>query len=229
MKHLLTMLATAALGAAALGLAVPAHATLTCTITVDGSAIASCPASGTGTISFAGADAPLFSSITLTGDGSPNLPQPDLSTVTLDVSSAATFTGSHVLGVDIFQTGVAAPVGATLQTTATINGLINLPGPTTLSDAFNGTSTTLGTTLRSSTFAATFTGAIGPFLDVLGVPLTADAQQYLITFTAPNQSANDTIQLQGISPLSVPEPSSLGMLGVALLGLGLVYRRRQAR
>jgi methionine-rich copper-binding protein CopC len=227
MKHLLTMLATAALGAAALGLAVPAHATLTCTITVDGSAIASCPASNTGSISFNGVDAPLFSSITLTGDGSPNLPQPDLSSVTLDVSSAGTFSGTHVLGVDLFQTNVAAPTGATLETTATINGLINLPGPTTLSDFINGTASTLGSTLRSSVFPAEFIGTVGPFFDVLGAPLTADAHQFLITFTAPGQSANDTIQLQGISPIS--EPSSLGMLGVALLGLGMIYRRRQTR
>jgi hypothetical protein len=215
------------LAAAGLGLlfAAPAHATLTCAITVDGATIATCPATNTGTISFSGTDAPLFSSITLTGSGSPILPQPDLSSVTLDVSSSATFSGTHVLGVDLFQTNVSAPVGATLESTATINGLINLPGPTTLSDFINGTATSLGSTLRSSTFAADFTGTVGPFFDTLGVPLTADAHQFLITFTAANQSANDTIQLQGISP--VGEPGSLAIIGSALVGMGWLSRRRR--
>jgi methionine-rich copper-binding protein CopC len=216
MKSLLTALAAVLLSTAA-------HATLTCTITVDGATIATCPASNTGTIIFNGADAPLFSSITLTGDGSPSLPQPDLSSVTLDVSSAATFSGTHVLGVDLFQTGVSAPVGSTLETTATINGLINLPGPTTLSDFINGTASTLGSTLRSAVFAADFTGTVGPFFDTLSGPLSADAHQFLITFTGPSQSANDTIQLQGITPVN--EPGMLGLLGVAFLATGWLAKK----
>jgi hypothetical protein len=201
---------------------------LNCSILVDAVAVGSCVTSTTGTTSFSSATAsPLFSSISLNADGPPVLPNPDLSSVTLNVSSSAGFTGTHILTVDVFQTGVSAPAGTTLETTATINGLINLPGPTTLSDAFNGTASTLGTTLRSNTFPATFTGAIGPFFDVLTVPLTADAEQYQITFTAPNQSANDTIQLQGVTP-GVPEPSALAILGSALVAFGLWYRRARS-
>jgi hypothetical protein len=226
-----TLLAAAALTLAAVAAALSGSAqagVLNCEITIDGAQVATCATSSTGSLSFSsGVVSPLFSSISLTADGPPVLPNPDLSTVTLDVSSSAGFSGTHVLGVDVFQTGVSAPAGTTLESTATINGLINLPGPTTLSDAFNGTASTLGTTLRSSTFASTFTGAVGPFFDVLTVPLTADAEQYLITFTAPNQSANDTIQLQGVIP-SVDEPTSLALLGSALVGFGLWHRRRSA-
>lgn len=202
------------------------HATLNCTITVDGTQIAVCPTNNTGDLNFSGADAPLFSSFSLTANGSPILPQPDLSSVTLDVTAASTFTGTHVLGVDIFQTNVSSPSGTTLETTATINNLIGVPGPTTLSDFVNGTSSTLGTTLRSNTFPATFTGAVGPFDDTIGVPITADAHQFLITFSAPDQSANDTIQTQGV--VAVAEPRSLAMLGSALMMMGFLgWRRRQ--
>jgi hypothetical protein len=219
--------ATAALLAAAALSGSASAGVLNCSILVDGISVGSCVTSSTGTTSFNSATAsPLFSAINLTADGPPVLPNPDLSSVTLNVSSAAGFTGTHILTVDVFQTGVSAPIGTTLQTTATINNLIGIAGPTTLSDAFNGTASTLGTTLRSNTFPATFTGAIGPFLDVLTVPLTADAEQYQITFTAPNQSANDTIQLQGVTP-SVSEPSSMALFAGALLAMGWWYRRRR--
>ena len=219
-----TLLGAAALAALA-ALSGTAHATLDCTVRVDGLAIGSCTTSNTGSISFAGAYAPLFSSISLTGDGNPVLPQPDLSSVTLDVSSDTTFTGTHTLDVDLFQTAVAAPAGTVLETTATINNLIGLPGPTTLADFINGTATTLGTMLRGNTFPVGATGEIGPFFYTLAAPLTADAHQFEITFTAPGQSANDTIQVQGVA--AVREPSSLAVFGLALASLWVVGRRRQ--
>lgn len=222
------LLATSAVLALALPFVANAGV-LNCSILVDGTQVATCTTSATGSLAFSSTSAsPLFSSIALDANGPPTLPAADLSSVTLDVSSASTFTGTHTLAVDIFQTGVSAPVGTTLESTATINGLINLPGPTTLSDFINGTTSTLGTTLRSATFPATFTGTVGPFFDVLSTALIADAQQYSIVFTAPNQSANDTIQVQSVVP-QIPEPDSLGLLAMALLGFTLGWRYRRGR
>jgi hypothetical protein len=212
----------AALTLAAALLSSAAQATLNCTVEVDGVNVGNCLPSNNGALVLAPVVNPLFSAITLTGSGFPALPQPDLSSVVLDVTSSSGFTGSHILTVDVFQNGLSVP-GATLSSTFTLNHLIGAPfGPSTLSDFVNGTASTLGNPLSAATFpAGTTNSTVGP--DVNGpLDVTADAQQYQITFTAPNQSANDTIQTLGIA--AVPEPSSLALLGGALLMLGFAWR-----
>jgi hypothetical protein len=217
--------------AAALPLLAPAAlsgsawATLNCTVTDNGVNVGTCLPSNNGALVLSAFTDPQFSSISLTGSGFPALPQPDLSSVTLNVTSATGFTGTHTLVVDVFQSGLAV-TGATLSSTFTINHLIGAPfGPSTLSDFINGTASTLGTPLNSASFAAGATNStIGPDISGPFPSITADAQQYTVTFTAPGQSANDTIQLLGVTP-SVVEPSSLALLGGSLVGMGWWYRR----
>lgn len=209
-----TLLAAAtAPGAAALDIEVFDGATLVDSVT---------SVSGSATLSTTDAN---FSEIGVVATGVPLLPNADLSTVTLNVKSASA--GTHILTVDVFQTGVSAAAGTKVFSTFTTNDLVGDPGPTVEGTFFNGTDTTLGTPLQSHTFpVGDIVDSAGPFANTLATALFADAHQYVVTFTAAGQSSNDTIQLTtGV----IPEPSTWTMMGVGFLGLawaGWTRRRR---
>lgn len=190
----------------------------------DGATLVDSITSTTGVFNLNTTDAN-FSTISVTGVGVPLVANPDLSTVTLDVKSATA--GTHVLTVDVFQTGVSASAGQKINSTLNINDLIGDAGPSTLGTFVNGTDTTLGTSLVSHTFpVGDLDDHFGPITSTLASALTADAEQYMITFTAAGQSANDTIQLSS----TIPEPSTWAMLvsGFGLIALvGLQRRRRR--
>ena len=62
--------------------------------------------------------------------GDPLVASPSLSSVTLDVSSSPIFVGGpHTLTIDVFQTGISAPIGTQVASTFTVNNLIGVPGP----------------------------------------------------------------------------------------------------
>ena len=212
-----------------LGVAPMAHAvpTLNALAFEDGNPIALVCAPGnpstSGSIGCSASNAD-FSTISLTGIGVPSVPSPDLSSVTLNASSSSGFTGTHVLTIDLFQTGVSALPPQTMTSTFTVNDLIGSPGPTTETTYYNGTSSTLGTQLHTITFLAGDINDTKAFSSLVNVPINADAHAYAITFTAPMQSANDTIQLVGVQ---IPEPASLALLGGGLLGLAFARKRNR--
>jgi len=197
------LLLSAALLAA---LASPARATLQIEVFDNGALIDNVTGITTGAASLTANDAN-FANITIAAQGSPILPNADLSSVTLDASAAAGFTGSHTLTVDILQSAIDGR-GNTLST-FTVNGLTNDPGPTTESTFADGG------LLASHTFpVALLDGSAGPFSTATG-PFTSDETQFAIDFTAPRQSFGGSIQLT----TGVPEPSTWALM---LLGFGLL-------
>lgn len=212
-KLLLATALTAAFGASA-----PA-ATLVIHVLDNGTLVGSA-VSTTGTVADRVISDPAFDIIDISASGSPFLPGGDLSSVTLDVTSAAIST-THTLDVQVFQTGLNVPAGLTERSTLTVNNLIGTPGPSTLSTFVNGTTSALGSLLVSHTFPlGTATGTFGPVATSAGA-ITADAHQYIIGFHAPDQSANDTIQLT----TGIPEPSTWAMMLVGLGFIGLIGSR----
>jgi hypothetical protein len=199
-KLLLSVALLAAIGAS------PARATLQIEVFDNGALIDNVTGITTGAASLTANDAN-FANITIAAQGSPILPNADLSSVTLDASAAAGFTGSHILTVDVLQSDIAGR-GGTLST-FTVNGLTNDPGPTTESTFADGA------LLASHTFpVALLDGSFGPVAASTGL-FSSDATQFAVDFTAPRQSFGGSIQLT----TGVPEPSTWALM---LLGFGLL-------
>lgn len=174
-------------------------------------------------------DDPAFDVIDVNASGPPFLPGGDLSSVGFHVTSAGIST-RHQLAVDVFQTGIfvdGGVRGATAESTFTANSLIGNPGPTTESTFFNGTTDTLGTLLAHHTFGVGVSnGSFGPVF-VGGLPdITADAHEYLVNFSHPDQSANDTIQLTTTAGV-IPETSTWAMIMLGFSGLAFGAWRRK--
>ena len=215
--------------AVALAAAPGAHAAvLEISVFDNGVLVGSSPPSTFGIAAFSdnGTLDPAFAAIGVIANGPLLISNPDLSAVTLDISAGAAFTGTHTLTIDIFQTGVSAPAGATASSTFTVNNLIGTPGPTTLTDFINGTSSSLGTMLSSQTFPAGTKDDTDLVTSTLGTKLTADAEQFSITFSRRGQSANDTIEL---TVANVPEPSTWVMMALGFVGLGYAAVRRGSK
>ena len=208
------LLLTAAILAAT---AVPAAATLQIEVFDNGALIDNVTGITTGAASLTANDAN-FANITINAQGSPILPNADISSVTLDATASAGFTGAHTLTVDVLQSAIAG-TGNTLST-FTVNGLTNDPGPTTESTFANGG------LLATHTFpVALLDGSFGPVSAATGA-FSTDEIQFAIDFTAARQSFGGSTQLT----TNVPEPSTWAML---VIGFGFIawggWTRRQAR
>lgn len=172
------------------------------------------PATG-GTETCTGTSA-AFSTVVINATGVPIIASPDLASIDVTANSSSGAT----LNVTVLQTGLSQPGPVNLDSSFTYNDLIGGPfGPATETTNVNGLQ------LATVTFPGTASVNDAAFTNLVPGPITSDSHTYSITFTGAGQEAESSIELQQ----AIPEPASLALFGIGLVGLGIIRRQRQDR
>jgi hypothetical protein len=172
-----------------------------------------------------------FSIVTALAIGFPQVAQPAFDVQTTSVSSMGNFATAHTVTFEITQTGLtSASAGAPLAALAssfTANFLINgsaISNVTlsTYADA-NNNAFSRSQLLSSVSYNTSPTAGSGALLSnpTLNNSLFSETVVITATFTAAGATLNTSAQI-----VAVPEPASLALFGIGLLGMGLIRNRK---
>lgn len=175
-----------------------------------------------------------FDLVSAIAGGSPLVAQPGLTAQTTNISSLTGFgAGSHTIRLEITQTGVdsqsAGGLLGALASTLTANILVNngLVSNVTVTNYADAADVAFGraTQLATASFSQPGLDATPVITRTLALPgpTFSETMVFTATFLGGGAAVNASSQI-----VAVPEPASLGLFGMGLLGLAALRRRKEA-